>query len=220
MKTWKSSIKVSSSIAFTVATMAWLISSPAHAQSKLPANVAIRAQDACVEQARAKGFNLENVVSVESANADTVRVVLNLTQNGQRYKLTCNYNKASGTSVYEDTTTTTTTHQPLINPWLLGLVLPLVGLGLLWLWTKGRGSDKHDRHTRKNLGNRSEAIVRTRRDRLEIYSGPGTTYRITGNLRNGQQVILSGRYNNNWAELADGGWVPLQYLETNPQYTY
>ncbi|MFQ4145583.1 SH3 domain-containing protein [Chlorogloeopsis sp. ULAP02] len=204
--------------------MASLTSSPTHAQSKLPANIAIRAQDACVDQARAKGFNLENVASVESANADTVRVVLNLTQNGQSYKLTCNYNKASGTSVYEDTTTATATatatHQPLINPWLLGLVLPLVGLGLLWLWTRGRGSDRYDRYTRKGQDHRSEGIIKIRSDRLEIHSGPGTTYRITGNLRNGQRVILSGRYNNNWAELADGGWIPLQYVETNPQYTH
>ncbi|MDM9384470.1 SH3 domain-containing protein [Chlorogloeopsis sp. ULAP01] len=220
MKTWKSSIKVSSSVAFTIAAIAWLTSSPTHAQSKLPANVAIRAQDACVEQARAKGFSLENVVSVESANADTVRVVLNLTQNGQQYKLTCNYNKASGTSVYEDTNSTTYKYQPLINPWLLGLVLPLVGLGLLWLWTRSRGSDKYDRYTRKDQDRRSEGIIRIRSDRLEIHSGPGTTYRITGNLRNGQRVILSGRYNNNWAELADGGWIPLQYVETNAQYTH
>jgi len=60
---------------------------------------------------------------------------------------------------------------------------------------------------------RSEAVVRNNGRSLNIYKEPGATQNVTGTLYDGQRITLSGRYNNDWAELADGGWVPTQNIE-------
>jgi hypothetical protein len=41
---------------------------------------------------------------------------------------------------------------------------------------------------------------------------------VTGNLRNGQRIVLSGRYDNDWVELENGGWVPVRFVETATRY--
>lgn len=200
-----------------------LLTSPSYAQAVSP-ELEARAREACIQKAEADGFTLQDVVSVAAADADTVNVVLNLNRDGQLYKLTCGYSASKGSAMVADSAgTAARTYQPWMNPWLLTLLPLLVGLPLLWAWTRGRSSEEYLRYaggrdTHGRYVERSEAIVRTDGSMLDIRSGPAGSYRITGNLRNGQRVKLSGRYENNWIELADGGWIPAEYLETSPRF--
>ena len=234
MKTLKPSIKVSMTAAILSATMLSLVA-PTHAQLSLTPELQTRAEQTCIDSARTKGFELDQVVSVAPTDADTVQVVLNLTREGQLYKLTCNYSASNNSATVgddvnnagaADTSTTaasaTQTYTPWINSWW-GLLIPLIGLPLLLWWARGRRSDEYDRYTRGDSDRiayrgRSEGIVRSIDDAISIYAGPSNTHSITGSLRNGQRVALSGRYDSDWVELEDGGWIAARHLETNPRY--
>jgi hypothetical protein len=86
------------------------------------------------------------------------------------------------------------------------LLLPLLGLPLLLWFMRGR-QDK------TIYGERSDAIVHGDGNTVEIYANPGTHHPHIGTLYDGQRVTLSGRCHEKWSELADGGWIPSQYLE-------
>ena len=51
---------------------------------------------------------------------------------------------------------------------------------------------------------------------LKIHSGPGSSYRVYGRLRNGSRVYLTGRrvYNSGytWGHTTRGGWIATEYL--------
>lgn len=64
----------------------------------------------------------------------------------------------------------------------------------------------------------TEGVIRTNGELLDVYSGPGTSYRVVSNLRNGQRVVLTGRQDNSWVELENIGWVPAQYIEADTRY--
>lgn len=194
-------------------------------------DVATAARQACISSAESKGFQVVDVAAIEpkAGVADGANVVLNLTKAGQPYKLTCGYTKSAG-AVFSDNAATTTTAAPTTTApaattetvkttppaslaplwWLL---LPLIGLPLLLWWTRGRGAAATATRGAYATG-RTEAIVRNHGNPVNIYSGPGTDYRVTGSLQDGQTVWLSGQYNNNWAELEEGGWIPAQNVET------
>jgi hypothetical protein len=73
---------------------------PSHAQT-VPQALSDAATAACKDSAVAKGFQVVNVVAVEpkSGTADAANVVLNLSKNGQAFKLTCGYTKAAGAAI-------------------------------------------------------------------------------------------------------------------------
>lgn len=223
MQNKKLSIKLASAIALASSAMVSL-TAPSYAQSTVPADLAKRAQDSCVNNARADGYDLKEVVSVEPIADGDVKVVLNLTRNGADARLTCTLNKAGDVVFGDDATAATSdtrTYQPWFHPLWLGL-LSLLGLAALLWWLKGRGTEEAQYYPRQDYavphGERSEAIVTTNGEPLDIYSGPGTINKVTGNLRNGERVTLSGRQENNWVELADGGWIPMEYLESAARY--
>jgi hypothetical protein len=221
---------------------------PSHAQS-VPQDVADAAQTACKDSAVAKGFEVASIASVESKPGTTngVNVILNLTKNGEPFKLTCGYTPAATaatsapaspaaiaspspvTTNTDPVTTAPVTTEKGGFPWWI--LIPLLGIPLLfWLF---RGSRKEEVVTRptevktytppaparelepatrtttdfKNYVTPSQAYIRGNGRSVDVYSGPATTYRVTGSLRDGDSVILSGRRENHWVELTDGGWV-------------
>jgi hypothetical protein len=221
-----------------------------------------KAKQSCVDAAKAKGFDLKEVLSSESTANGGVKIILNLTRKGGSAKLTCNQTKegkvtlgGAGTSstagsnadqstgsTSGDTTGTSTgtgemgttstldsaaasanvkTYSGWLNPWL-GLLLPLLGLLPLLLFAKGWHESGYPTRWGKKastvtLGRNSEAVVRhSHHDGTDVHSGPGSNYQVTRHLQNGNRVILTGRQDNHWVELTDGGWLPIETLDLDP----
>jgi hypothetical protein len=286
----------------------------AHAQAPDP-NLKKTAETTCIQAATAKGFTLQNIVSSQVTSANSVTVVLNLTREGQAFRLTCGHTpktatapsatqnqasaetqkeavgsmesassdpgkmgsaqskagemgsiktstgnmgsavttpertdaNASGAATAPQSTAPQSTApqstapqstnpgqagQPAAQPetgqsasqttalvtgdtaspeadWtkLAWLLLPLLGLPLLLAW--GR-----DRKAASEFGHELNATVHTEATEVDIHAAPGTHQPVIGQLHSLQQVKLTGRYQEQWAELASGGWVPTQYLQT------
>jgi hypothetical protein len=62
-----------------------------------------------------------------------------------------------------------------------------------------------------------EAMLRIQDSAIEVRSGAGLTNSVARSIAAGSKVRLSGRYQNDWAELADGGWIAIQSLATDPR---
>ena len=62
-----------------------------------------------------------------------------------------------------------------------------------------------------------EAMLRIQDSAIEVRSGAGLTNSVTRSIASGSTVRLSGRYQNDWAELAEGGWIAIQSLATDPR---
>jgi len=62
-----------------------------------------------------------------------------------------------------------------------------------------------------------DAILRTQDAAIEVRSGAGITNAVTRSLAAGSTVKLTGRYLNDWAELADGGWIDIKSLAKDPR---
>ena len=197
---------------FSVATLS--VAHPSYGQAAVAPELAAKAKQACIDKAKADGFALKDVVSVDPYNgeADRVKVVLNLTKtaDGTAARLTCGYSK-DGKVAFGD--------EPAPAkeggfPWWL-LLLPILGIPLLFTLFKGKeerpDAEVYERPVATRVG--TEAVVRANSEYLDIHEGPGTTYRVTGTLRNGQRVALANGRDNSWAELETGGWVPLEYLD-------
>ncbi|NJK36539.1 MAG: SH3 domain-containing protein [Oscillatoriales cyanobacterium RM1_1_9] len=182
---------------------------PAIAQS-VPAEIAKAAEEACIRSAGDKGFVYKETISVEPKTGDIngAVVVLSLDQNGQIAKLTCGYSASTG-AMFDDGARAAVP-QALINPWLLFLPA-LIGFPLfLWWW--GNSLDRSRGYARRD---RTDAIVRNHGRNINIYSGPEDNYDVTGYVQDGQRVTLSGLHKNEWVELAEGGWIRSEHLESS-----
>ena len=62
-----------------------------------------------------------------------------------------------------------------------------------------------------------DAVLRTQDAAIEVRSGAGVTNAVTRSLAAGSTVKLNGRYLNDWAELADGGWIDIKSLAKDPR---
>lgn len=62
-----------------------------------------------------------------------------------------------------------------------------------------------------------EAMLRSQDSAIEVRSGAGITNAVARTIPAGSKVRLSGRYQNDWAELAEGGWITLQSLTSDPR---
>lgn len=196
------------------------VATPIHAQGTVAPDLANAAKTACINKAQADGYTLKDVLSVEpyDATGDRVKVVLNLVKNNAEARLTCGYTKGDQSVSFDPGAAAETAQDTArgVNPWLW-LLLPLIGIPLLIALTRGRQRPAEDDNyaTRTTTTGRTEGFVRTNGEALDVYSGPATTYRVTGTLRNGDRVVVTGRRENNWLELENGGWIPAQYVETS-----
>ena len=204
------------------------------------ADLSTAAKDACTRSAESKGFTVKEVVSVEpkAGATDGATVVLNLDKAGQLYKLTCGYSASTGASIDDSsstastmtapattttaaptTTTTTTATAPTFNysaPNLAWLLLPLIGLPLLLALFRGRDKDAVGYATRTE---RLEGLVRNRGRALNVHSGPAAHHSVTETLRDGQRILLSGRQQDGWVELVEGGWVTSEALDLDVRHS-
>jgi uncharacterized protein YraI len=62
-----------------------------------------------------------------------------------------------------------------------------------------------------------EALLRVQDSAIEVRSGAGPTNSVARTISAGSKVRLSGRYQNDWAELAEGGWISIQSLASDPR---
>jgi hypothetical protein len=62
-----------------------------------------------------------------------------------------------------------------------------------------------------------DAILRSQDAAIEVRSGAGISNAVTRSLAAGSTVKLNGRYLNDWAELADGGWIDIKSLAKDPR---
>jgi len=64
-----------------------------------------------------------------------------------------------------------------------------------------------------------EALLRSQDSAIEVRSGAGLTHAVTRTIPAGSKVRLSGRYENDWAELAESGWISIESLTADPRGT-
>jgi hypothetical protein len=62
-----------------------------------------------------------------------------------------------------------------------------------------------------------EAQLRNQDTPIEVRSGAGTSHPVTRTIPAGSKVRLSGRYENDWAELAESGWIHIPSLNSDPR---
>jgi hypothetical protein len=62
-----------------------------------------------------------------------------------------------------------------------------------------------------------EAQLRNQDTPIEVRSGAGTSHPVTRTIPAGSKVRLSGRYENDWAELAESGWIHIPSLSSDPR---
>ena len=62
-----------------------------------------------------------------------------------------------------------------------------------------------------------EALIRVQDSAIEVRSGAGLTNSVARTIAAGSKVRLSGRYQDDWAELAEGGWIAIQSLASDPR---
>jgi hypothetical protein len=119
------------------------------------------------------------------------------------------------------------------NPaWLL----PLLLLPLAFLLLRNRGADAESGEATKvgvyttpaataavkvdsttTVNTVVEALLRVQDSAIEVRSGAALTDSVARTIPAGSKVRLSGRYQNDWAELAEGGWIAIQSLASDPR---
>ena len=214
MSTLKNSWAVSGMLGLLAATTVVAMNQPAIAQTT--AEMIATAEKSCLDSAAAKGYNtqLSNVVSSESIDADTVRVVLNLTKDGNAFdRLTCPYSVSKGLAAFDDAAAAVgdAVARPRFPWWWL--LLPLIGLPLLFLWGRGRqepttvvrgASDHAVRYT--------DGYVNTYGNALSVHERADGMSHVLRTIPDGTHVSLSGRREDFWVELKEGGWVDSRSL--------
>jgi hypothetical protein len=71
--------------------------------------------------------------------------------------------------------------------------------------------------TTTTVNNVVEAMLRIQDSAIEVRSGAGLTDSVARTIAAGSKVRLSGRYQNDWAELAEGGWIAIQSMAKDPR---
>jgi hypothetical protein len=71
--------------------------------------------------------------------------------------------------------------------------------------------------TTTTVNNVVEAMLRIQDSAIEVRSGAGLTNSVARTIAAGSKVRLSGRYQNDWAELAEGGWIAIQSMAKDPR---
>jgi uncharacterized protein YgiM (DUF1202 family) len=79
-------------------------------------------------------------------------------------------------------------------------------------WEEASERNRGYENRREYASQNGYAEVATNGGRLNIRHRPNECARVIGKLYNGDNVALTGRYRNGWAQLQDGGWVSSSWL--------
>ncbi len=202
---------LSKSLAIACGTALLATATPTLAQST--AEMLQTAEAACIENAAADGYapDLAQVVSSRAIDNDRVEVVLNLTKDGQNFdRLTCPFSASRGIGSFVSGAADTVAAPGLGRLWWL--LVPLVGLPLLLVALRGRDRAAVDAATPITNQVYTEGWVNTNGGPLDVREYAGSDARVVRSLTNGEHVHLTGRHDNDWVELTEGGWVPSYYL--------
>ncbi len=124
-----------------------------------------------------------------------------------------NVGDAAGDALQTAESTVATATETLARPrfpwwWLL---LPLIGLPLLLLWARGR-EDATVATGRAAAVRDVDAYVHTQGGYLSVHARPDGSSDVLRSLEDGAHVHLTGRRDDIWVELKDGGWVDSRSL--------
>jgi len=208
---------------------------PTHAQSN--ADMLQKAESSCIEKAAAEGYDpaRAEVISSETVDADTVKVVLNLTKDGTNFaRLTCPFSATRGVVSFGEDVANAAPQANLTRFWWL--LLPLIALPLLLWFLSRRNRQEYVPADRVRTTERSreyvtadriqsqaytEAHVNTLGEMLEVREYPNTSSRVLRRLNHGEHITLTGQQDQEWVELVSGGWVPSRSLRfSNLPRTY
>jgi len=180
------------------------------------ADIAQTAQKACEDAAVSKGFKVDNVVSITPKGTDGADVILTLSRDGHPAKLTCGWTKGQGAAfgdlpIPKVSIPTTAIPVPKVaadpfNPW--GWLLALGAIAApLYL------KRAHHPVVAEGAAGHLEAYVDGHGNRVNVHDNPSATSTIIGSLEDGHRVFLSGRTDNNWSQLREGGWITTRSLK-------
>lgn len=96
------------------------------------------------------------------------------------------------------------------NAALVGAAGMAVALSVLSVPGEAQASCGYSRCGHKSHHSYSEVV--TNGGRLNIRHRPNGCSRVIGKLYRGDNVALTGRYKNGWAQLKGGGWVSTAWL--------
>jgi len=95
----------------------------------------------------------------------------------------------------------------------LGVAGMAVALSVLSVPGEAQASCHYSRCGKKSHHSHHRyAEVSTNGGRLNIRSGPSSCSHVIGKLYRGDNIKLTGRYKNGWAQLKGGGWVSASWL--------
>jgi len=196
------------------------------------------AEKACIEKASNEGYNpaRAEVISSESVDADTVKVVLNLTKDGTNFaRLTCPYSVSQGVGSFgEAAANAATAHGNWNRLWWL--LLPIIGIPLLLSSLRDRNRREYVAADRvsggatrdygsadrvQNLRSYTDAYVNTQGEVLEVREYPDQASRVLRRFSDGDRLELTGQQDQEWVEVLGGGWVHSRFLRfTGTPKTY
>ena len=181
-------------------------------------------KDACINLAKKRGFAVENVIDAQPADGDSAHVVLKLAKGGERFEFNCVFSQnirqfvEAAPVVTTTQATTTLANQPTNR-----------------IVESNRDRTAKDRTPvaqRDRQRQRDQVVVAEPKRGsgfnpawllpllllpLAFLSGVGPTNSVARTIPANSKARLSGRYQNDWAEPAEGGWISIQSLASDPR---
>ena len=95
---------------------------------------------------------------------------------------------------------------------LVGVAGMAVALSIMGVAGEAQASCHYSRCGGGHKSHHSYAEVATNGGRLNIRHRPNGCSHVIGKLYNGDNVKLTGRYRNGWAQLEGGGWISTSWI--------
>jgi len=136
------------------------------------------------------GFTVENVIDAQPADGDSAHVVLKLAKGGERRAV----NAMNSTAVSPRTSA---------SWWYLPR----------WLPPANQSPPSQPATPAATV----EGLMRVQDSAIAVRSGAWLTNSLARTIPAGSTVRLSGLNQSDWAELAEGGWIAIHSLATDPR---